>query len=98
VYQQVFVPRRENPDPACRTSLEDLDELLYLLMYRFDERADFRLHPEHNLLDRSAYLHVFCAEDGTHYFSTGSSENLGFTSRSPTSGNVDIKADFLAAI
>lgn len=73
--------------PTCRTSESDLQDLLRLVE-RHGDRAAFRIFPEASLLDRASNLLCLCGTDGSAAVLAGPTENMGFTSASPSQANL----------
>ena len=73
--------------PTCRTTESDLVNLLRLVQ-RHGDRAQFRVFPESSFLDRSSNLLCFCEPDGSAAISMGPTENMGFTTSSPSQANL----------
>ena len=73
--------------PTCRTSDEDLRNVLRLVD-RHGDRAAFKIYPERFLDDRSSNLICFVDSDGRLAISAGPTENLGFAGAGPSQANV----------
>ena len=73
--------------PTCRTTDADLQELLRVVE-RHGDRAEFKVYPEHSLVDRSSNLLCVHGTDGSLAISIGPTENLGYAPTSASHANV----------
>jgi hypothetical protein len=73
--------------PTCRTTKSVLENLLFL-MERHGERAEYRVFLEASLLDRSSNMLCLCDAKGQASISLGPTENMGFSTASPSQANL----------
>lgn len=73
--------------PTCRTTEAHLQNALRLVK-RHGERVAFKVYPEDTLEDRSSNLLCMSGVDGSQAILTGPTENLGFSTVSPTHANL----------
>lgn len=73
--------------PTCRTTQEDLHNLLRMVE-RYGDRVAFKVFLEASLIDRSSNLLCLCGANGDTAISVGPTENMGFALASPSQANL----------
>ena len=73
--------------PTSRTSIADLKALLKLMKSNLG-RAEFRIYPECDFDDRASNILGLIDSNGNITISNGPTENLGYSTRTPTHANL----------